>query len=108
MTGNNPWQDRHSGVKIIQGTIQNSGWDDSLTFIVQLVTDDEQFLNPEDVRKDEALLKFCIEEGRHALVNGHHREKAAENLKAVLFLLFLLPKNFSVRSVLAYQNGIIS
>ena len=49
------------------------------------MTDDEQFANPEDVRKDESLLKFCREEGRHALVNGHHREKAKENLKAVNF-----------------------
>ena len=34
-----------------------------------------------------------MEEGRHALVNGHHREKAVENLKAVHVSLFPLPKN---------------
>ena len=47
--GNNPRLVRHSGVKVIQDAIQNSGWDDSSTFIVQLVTDDEQFANPEVV-----------------------------------------------------------
>ena len=92
--GNNPRLVRSSGVKVIQDAIQNSGWDESSTFIVQLVTDDERFSKPEDVRKDEVLLKFAMEEGMHALVNGHHREKAVHNLQAVHFNLFPLPKKF--------------
>ena len=59
---------------------------------MQLVTDNERFSEPEEVKKNEVLLKFAMEEGRHALANGHHREKAVENLKAVHFSLFLLPK----------------
>ena len=34
--GNNPRLMRFSGVKVIQDAIQNSGWDESSTFIVQL------------------------------------------------------------------------
>ena len=92
--GNNPRLVRQSGVKVIQDAIQNSGWDDSSIFIVQLVSDDEQFSNPENVRKDESLLKYCRDEGKHALVNGHHREKAVANLNAVHFSLFPLPTKF--------------
>jgi len=92
--GNNPRLVRQSGVKIIQDAIQNSGWDESSIFIVQLVSDDEKFSNPENVRKDEALLKYCMDEGKHALVNGHHREKAVANLKAIHFSLFPLPNKF--------------
>ena len=56
--------------------------------------DNERVSHPEAVRKDEVLLKFCVEEGKHALVNGHHREKAVEILKSVHFTLFPLPKKF--------------
>ena len=61
---------------------------------MQLVSDDDQFSNPENVRKDESLLKYCREEGKHALVNGHHREKAVVNLNAVHFSLFPLSTKF--------------
>ena len=47
--GNNPRLVRQSGVKVIQDAIQNSGWDDSSIFIVQLVSNDDQFSNPENV-----------------------------------------------------------
>jgi hypothetical protein len=67
-----------------------------------LITDDDRFSNPEAVRKDEALLKFCVEEVKHALVNGHHREKAVEILKSVHFTLFPLQDMFWI------TNGIIS
>ena len=109
--GNNPRLVKQSGVKVIQDAIQNSGWDDSSIFIVQLVSNDDQFSNPENVQKDESLLKYCRDEGKHALVNGHHREKAVGNLKAVHFLLFPLPTKFLCKicvGILKWNHFLIS
>jgi hypothetical protein len=59
-----------------------------------LVSEDPRFLNAEELWKDEQLLKFVVEDGKMALVNGYHREKAVLDLKAVHFTLFPLPQKF--------------
>ena len=65
--GNNPCLLLHSDVERIKAAIQNSGWDTSSIFIVQLVSEDPRFANAEEVRKDEQLLKFVVEEGNIGL-----------------------------------------
>ena len=73
----------------------NSGWDKDSTFIVQLVSEDLCFQNPEEIKKDESLVKHGVDEGMLALViNGNHHDKAVVDLKAIHFTALPLPTKF--------------
>ena len=69
----------------------NSGWDDSTAFIVPVVLEDENLLDPVKVTSDPMLLAKNLE---HCFiyVNGHHRDKARKLLLAERFNKFPLPK----------------
>ena len=85
--GNNPRIVRDSGVKIIKDSILNSGWDDSTVFIISVVSEDENLLNPEKVKSDPTLLAKILEHCAFIFVNGHHRDKARKLLLAEKFPL---------------------
>ena len=89
--GNNPRIVRDSGVKIIKDSILNSGWDDSTVFIISVVSEDENLLNPEKVKSDASLLAKILEHCAFIFVNGHHRDKARKLLIAEKFEKFPLP-----------------
>ena len=89
--GNNPRIVRDSGVKIIKDSILNSGWDDSTVFIISVVSEDENLLNPEKVKSDPTLLAKILEHCAFIFVNGHHRDKARKLLLAEKFDKFPLP-----------------
>ena len=59
--GNNPRIVRDSGVKIIKDFILNSWLDDSTVFIISVVSEDENLLNPEKVKSDPTLLAKILE-----------------------------------------------
>ena len=82
---------RDSGVKIIKDSILNSGWDDSTVFIISVVSEDENLLNPEKVKSDPTLLAKHLEHCVFIFVNGHHRDKARKLLLAEKFEKFPLP-----------------
>ena len=58
--GNNPRIVRDSGVRKIKDSILNSGWDDSTVFIISVVSEDENLLNPVKVNSDPSLLSKIL------------------------------------------------
>ena len=59
--GNNPRIVRDSGVKIIKDSILNSGWDNSIVFIISVVSEDKNLLNPEKVKSNPTRLAKILE-----------------------------------------------
>ena len=96
---------RDSGVKIIKDSILNSGWDDSTVFIISVVSEDENLLNPEKVKSDPTLLAKILEHCAFIFVNGNHRDKARKLWLAEKFEKF--PQKGNAWFAQASRSGII-